>query len=111
MFENYNQVSKRTIKEGITTEGMTFKPLKDFCGKELVVDGFFFTEGRYGKQAVIIADGFKINLPKRYVDVFTKIRDDQAQLDAVLAGHMALTNIRMLDAKEGKTAAFDFKDI
>ena len=57
-FESLNKSGKRTIKEGIDTEKMSFVPLKDYIGKELKLDGFFFTDkGKYGKQVVVIADG------------------------------------------------------
>ena len=44
-FEDLNTSSKKTIRDGITLDGMAFVPLKDFIGKELKVDGFFFTNG------------------------------------------------------------------
>lgn len=111
-FESLNKSGKRTIKEGIDTEKMTFVPLKDYIGKEITVDGFFFTDkGKYGKQVVVIADGKKVNIPKRYVEQFEQIRDDKEALDAVLAGKLALTDIEEIDSKNGKTVAFAFKTV
>ena len=80
-FEDLNTSSKKTIRDGITLDGMAFVPLKDFIGKELKVDGFFFTNGKYGEQAEVID------------------------------GKLALTNIRELDSKNGKTVTFDYKTI
>ena len=84
---------KKTIRDGINLDDMSFKPLKDFIGQTLKVDGFFFTEGKYGKQAVVIASGTKINIPKRYVEDFEKIRDNQEALDAVLSGNTSQATI------------------
>ena len=111
-FESLNKSGKRTIKEGIDTEKMTFVPLKDYIGKELKLDGFFFTDkGKYGKQVVVIADGKKVNIPKRYVEQFEAICDNKEALDDLIAGHVALTDIEEIDSKNGKTVAFAFKTV
>ena len=36
-FEDLNTSSKKTIRDGITLDGMSFVPLKDYVGKELHV--------------------------------------------------------------------------
>lgn len=107
-FTTLNVESKKTVRDGINSESWEFVPLKNFIGKDVKVDGFFFTEGKYGKQVVVIGEGVKINIPKRYTKVFEGIRDNDDQRNGVLEGHMKLTNIRNMDAKEGKTVAFDF---
>lgn len=108
-FEDLNTSSKKTIRDGINLEGMKFVPLKDFIGKDLNVDGFFFTNGKYGEQAVIVANGDKVNIPKRFTEDFKKIRDNDEALAQVIAGKLILANIRELDSKNGKTVTFDFK--
>lgn len=103
--------SKKTIRDGITLDGMNFKPLKDFIGKTLIVDGFFFTDGKYGKQAVVIADGTKINMPKRYVEDFDAIRDNDEALQTMLEGHMQITDIKAFDGQNGKTTICTFATV
>ena len=71
MFEKLNRRS--TVREDIDTQAMEFKPLKDFCGTKIKVDGFFFTEGRYGTQVVVVGNGYLINMPKRAAEQFEKI--------------------------------------
>lgn len=110
-FSTLNKSGKKTIRDGIDLDKMNFKPLKDFVGKTLKIDGFFFTEGKYGKQAVVIADDTKINVPKRYVEDFEKIRDNQDALNSVLAGELSITDIQMIDSKNGKTVVFNFANI
>lgn len=110
-FSSLNQSSKKTVKDGINTDDMKFAPLKDFVGKTLKVDGFFFTTGgKWGKQVVIIAEGTKINMPKRCTEQFEQIRDNDEALNALLDDHMCITNIRKFTATEGNTVIFDFGD-
>ena len=108
-FESLNKTSKKTIRDGIKTDNMKFQPLKDFIGKTLSVDGFFFTSGgKWGKQVVIIADGVKINMPKRCVEEFEQIRDNDEALQQVMEGKLIITDIEAFDAKEGKTVTFNY---
>ena len=108
MFEKLNK--QATIKEGIDTSEMEFKGLKDFCGTTIKVDGFFFTNGTYGTQVVIVGCGYKINMPKRAVKQFEEIQENPAMLKAVLEGHLMLKNIKMVDTKNGRTTIYDFAD-
>ena len=108
MFNEYNY--KSTVREGIDTDAMEFLPIKNFVGQEIRVDGFFFTQGRYGEQVVVVGNGYKINLPSRSVEVFHKIANNPEQLNAALTGHLKLTNIKMKDTKNGTTTTFDFSD-
>lgn len=108
MFEELNR--RATVKDGIDTQDMEFKPLKDFCGAKIKVDGFFFTEGRYGTQVVVVGNGYLINMPKRAAEQFEKIAENPKMLDAVLAGKLEIKNIKMLDTKNGQTVAYDFAD-
>ena len=110
-FTSLNTSSKKTIKEGINTDDMKFAPLKDYVGKTLKVDGFFFTTGgKWGKQVVVIAEGAKINMPKRCTEQFEQIRDNDETLNAMLEGHLCITNIEKFAAKDGNTVIFDFGD-
>ena len=61
MFESLNKRS--TVCAGINTQDMEFAPLKDFCGQHFVCEGFFFTDGKYGEQVVVVGAGYLINMP------------------------------------------------
>ena len=52
-----------------------------------------------------------MNIPKRFTEDFKKIRDDADALQQVIDGKLALTNIRELDSKNGKTVTFDYKTV
>lgn len=108
MFSELNR--RATVREGIETKDMEFKPLRDFCGTKIAVDGFFFTDGRYGTQVVVVGNGYLINMPKRSVEQFEKIANNTEMLDAVLAGKLELKDIEMLETKNGQTVAYNFAD-
>lgn len=112
MFKELNSV--RTIKEGIKLEDLTFKKLKDFTGKTLAVDGFFFTNGDYGKQLVVVArdseGGWKVNMPNRAIDQFESIKADKDMLKAVLEGHLQITDIQEQKVGRGVTTLYTLED-
>lgn len=100
-----------TVREDVNTNDMEFKSLKEFVGQEIKVDGFFFSEaGKYGKQVVVVGNGYLINMPKRAVEVFETIKEDSAKVKAVLEGHLKLVNLKMIEAKEGITVAYTLAD-
>lgn len=107
----FNELNFRsTIKKGIDTQNMEFKPIKDFCGQVIKVDGFFFTNGNYGKQVVVVGNGYLINMPSRATEVFEKIENSDKMLNSVLAGHLMINNIKMIDTKNGTTTAYELAD-
>lgn len=111
MFNELNKQMQNTVKEGVDTEKMDFAPLKDFIGKTIKVDGFFFTKGQYGEQVVVVGNGFKINMPKRATDVFKGIAQNESMLKAVLEGHLELINIVPVKAKNGsETTGYELHD-
>lgn len=109
-FESLNTVYAKTVRDGIDTEKMEFVPIKEFCGKKIKVDGFFFTEGQYGTQVVVVGNGCKINMPKRCVEIFEKIRDNELALKSLLEGHLVIEDIQMKDTKSGTTTIFTLKN-
>ena len=92
MFNEMNNY-KQTVKEGIKLENLPYKPLKDFVGYTLFVDGFFFTNGKYGRQVVIVA-----------------IMADDEKLQAVLGGKLCIVDIKIVETKNGTTTSFKLKD-
>ena len=112
MFKELNSV--RTIKEGIRLEDLQFRKLKDFVGKTLYVDGFFFTNGDYGKQLVVVArdneGGWKVNMPNRAIDQFEAIKADKDMLKAVLEGHLQIVDIQEQKLGRGSTTLYTLAD-
>lgn len=108
MFNEMND--KRTVKEGIELQAMPFVKLKELAGREVKVDGFFFTDGDYGRQVVVVGNGLKINMPARAVSKFEDIKASPEKTKAVLEGHLKLTSIRELQTKKGSTVLFELTD-
>ena len=109
MFKELNR-GKKTVREGIDTKTMDFAPLKNFCGGTVKVDGFFFTDSKFGKQVVLVGNGFLINMPARAVEQFEKIANDEKLLNGVLEGHLCLTNICIVNTNNGTTTGYDLED-
>lgn len=110
MFSELNSIRKNTIAEGIDTSDMEFKALKDFVGKRIKVNGFFFTNGKYGKQVVVVGNGYLINMPARAVEQFEKIYDSEKMLQAVLDGKLVIEDIAPLETCNGTTTAYTLED-
>lgn len=108
MFKELN--TKRTVKEGINLTDLPFVKLKDLEGHDIKVDGFFFTDGDYGKQLVIVGNGLKINMPGRAVKVFEDISRNEEMVEAILNGRLLITNIREGKTKKGTTTLYDLED-
>ena len=111
MFNELNKQFTNTVKEGIDTDKMEFKKLKDFIGKTIKVDGFYISKGNYGEQVVIVGNGFKINMPARATDTFKAIRQDEKMVKAILDGKMEIINIAEVKAKNGnETVSYELHD-
>lgn len=111
MFEKLNHSGASVVPASITDlAALPFKGLKDYIGKEVIVEGYFFSEGNYGKQVSVISEGVKINLPKRCVEDFEKISDNEDMKKAVLDKKLKLVDIKELDTKNGTTTVFTFAD-
>lgn len=109
-FAKLNKAAK-TVAEGIDTSKMSFSALKEHIGETLILRGFFFTTGKFGREVVAVTDKELVNLPKRYVEQFEEIKADPELLKDLLDGKCALSNIHMADTTNGKTCFFDFTDI
>ena len=108
MFKEMN--SKRTIKEGIDLAELPFAKLKDLVGQTVHVDGYFFTRGDYGEQVVVVGEGLKINMPARAVAQFKEIDVDPDKVNAILKGHLIITNIEESRTKKGITTDYTLDD-
>lgn len=107
IFGSFN-VTSNTVRSASQTDLMEFTGMAQFQGKRVFVDGFFFTEGKYGKQVVVVGNGYKINMPARCVEVFEKIAANEKMMQKVLDGYLVLDNIKSANTKNGTTTIFDY---
>lgn len=104
-FKKFNKGTSY-VREGIDTREQEFCPLSNFIGQTVHVDGFFFTNGQYGKQVVVVGEGFNINMPGRALEQFEAIADSKEDLDAVLAGKLIINEIKAGKNKKGQETTF-----
>lgn len=105
MFKGLNK-GNSYVREGIDTRSQEFAPLKNFIGQTIRVDGFFFTNGDYGKQVVVVGEGFNINMPARALEQFEAIAVNSDMVQAVLAGKLIINEIKAGKSKSGKDTTF-----
>ena len=109
MFEQLNTY-RSTVREGIDTSDMEFARLNEFVGHEFTVDGFFFNESKFGKQVVIVGEGYLINMPERAVKVFEQVEANEEMLQAMLAGKMGIKDIKPITTHNADSTAYPFFD-
>ena len=107
MFESF---AKKTNTVGIeTTDNLTFTKLAEHIGEELKIWGYFFnSSGKYGESVTVITSPETgVNLPKRYVQKFKELTDEE--ITAITSGRVTLVNIQSIETKSGDSTAFDIK--
>lgn len=104
-FDKFNGTSTVRPEVGDIKE-WPFVALKEFEGEQLKVDGFFFTEGKYGRQVVVVANGSKVNMPGYAVKIFDRIAADDEAVNMMLDGNMAISDIEPLETRNGTTTEF-----
>ena len=100
------------MPSNIDTSTMEFEKLADFVGKDLHVQGFFFSDkGKYGRSVAVVADGHLINFPNWAVTQFEEIASNSEMVAAMFDGHLLITDIHSVDTGKGNpTTAFAFAD-
>jgi len=63
-----------------------------------IVRGFFVTNGKYGERAVMVVDGYNINLPAH---LLTKVKNIRANADAVKAINDGLCGYHIRTYEDG----------
>ena len=78
----------RKIDWGIDTKSMTFKKTSEVeLNKTYELKGCFITPDRgYGEGAVLISDGFLLNIPDRYIDTINDIISDSEVVEEIKSG-------------------------
>lgn len=90
-----------------------FKDREKLLGKTVNVRGFLVTKpSKYGSSVLVVIepiDGIELlYLPERYVDEFRDFNEEE--VTAITSGHLALTNFREVETKNGMTVLFDYAD-
>ena len=110
-FEKFNK--KRTVNESINTDELEFMPLKEFVNEDVQIFGFFFTDGEFGRQVVLVSKDALIDMPARAVADFEVMLSDDETVDAIINGELTLRVGDIIKAKKkGRkdTVAFEYMD-
>lgn len=118
---NFEELNKHTgnaiLPEDLDLTLLEFKPLKEYVGEEIVIRGFFISNGQFGEQVAVYArtkrepGGIKINIPKRYVEQFRLILNDTDSKVQILNGNVKMVNIKTVKTKKGQdSVSFEFKN-
>lgn len=111
MSYNFNSLNKANgvRPADLDTDDFEYTHIREYAGEVLPVRGFFFTNGDFGKQVVVITDDCFVNMPARAVEDFEKIANDPDAKEAVLSGELVLTDIEPAKTKKGKdTVVYKF---
>ena len=111
LLENVNNGHRSTV--GIKTdENVRYIKLLDYI-KEIGSDhfkfyGFIVSESKRfgGKQvALVVSPDTFVNIPKRYVESFSNVTDDELHL--IFDGKMEICDVHEIESKNGKTVTFN----
>lgn len=107
MFESLNV--KRTIMEGVNTDEMEFRKLKELTNSTFKCKGFFFTISKLTgeRQVVVVGDTYLVNMPNRAVAQFEAIYNNPKLLEAVLAGKLEIAVHEETKTRLGSTVLYD----
>ena len=79
-------------------EGEQFKPM--------VLQGFFFKNGKYGKEITLVVDRegelLGVNIPNWYIKTFEDLTDEEVQ--EILDGKQALASVEAFETQGGNTS-------
>lgn len=109
---NYN--SNSGVKWNINSEGFDFVKLRDLEeGMDYPLYGCFISKDHgYGEGAVLISDGFNVNVPERYVDTVKSIMSDAEAISEINSGK-AIFRFRTFTSQKyhrtGYSLEFDIK--
>ena len=101
------------IDWGIDTKSLPFKKTSEVeLNKMYDLKGCFITPDRgYGKGAVLISDGFLLNIPARYVDDINNIIADAETVENIKAGKCGFIVTSFISEKFKRTGySIEFVD-
>ena len=99
---------------GINTDDYEYHALKELEeGKSYPLRGCFVSKDHgYGEGAVLITDGFFVNIPQRYVSTIEEIRKNEDDITQIMEGRAAFRFRTFVSTKYKREGyAVDFLDV
>lgn len=96
-----------SVDWNVNTDGWEFKKAKECAiDTQIPIHGCFITPDKgYGEGAVIIAEGYLINLPARYVDTVKDILSDEESIADIKSGNFGIV-ISTFTSKQYKKTGY-----
>jgi hypothetical protein len=98
-----------TLPETINLKDLTYTKARDLVGDvfdPMPLKGFFFKNGKYGKEMTIVVDrdgeALGVNIPSWYIKTFEDLTDEEVQ--EILDGKQALESVEAFETQGGNTS-------
>ena len=104
-----------TVRNGIDTKDLAYVKAGEIAFQEgedeIILAGFFFQEGKYGKSVTLVTDdGRGVNIPSWYVKRFESYTPEE--IEEIKAGKLKITSIDPeYQSKNGVTTLINFADV
>lgn len=98
-----------TLPETIDLNSITYTKARDLEGDQfepMVLQGFFFKNGKYGKEITLVVDSegelLGVNIPNWYIKTFEDLSDEEVK--EILEGKQALASVEAFETQGGNTS-------
>lgn len=98
-----------TLPEEIKLDEITYTKARDLVGDKfdpMVLKGYFFKKGKYGKEITIVVDRagelLGVNIPSWYIKTFEDLTDEE--VNEILDGKQALESVEAFETQGGNTS-------
>ena len=102
----------KSIDWGVSTEGYEFQKCSaQKLGEPLRIYGAFISPDKgYGENAVLIMDGYLLDIASRYIDAVKKIQNSPELIEQIKAGKAGV-KITTFESKKYKKTGYDVEFI
>lgn len=98
-----------TLPKDIKLEDLTYTKARDLVGDTfdpMVLKGYFFKKGKYGKEITLVVDRagelLGVNIPSWYIKTFEDLADEE--VNEILEGKQALESVEAFETQGGNTS-------
>lgn len=100
---------RETLPKNIKLEDLTYTKARDLVNdvaEPMPLVGFFFKNGKYGKEVTIVVNRsgelLGVNIPNWYIKTFEDLTDEEVQ--EILDGKQALASVEAFETQGGNTS-------
>ena len=100
---------RATLPDTIDLREITYTKARDLVGEQfdpMILQGYFFKTGKYGKEITIVVDRagelLGVNIPNWYIKTFEDLTDEEVA--EILEGKQALESVEAFETQGGNTS-------